>query len=194
MNASIALTVADVSVSQDEHGRFSLNDLHRAAGGKRAHQPSNWLRTDQTKRLISELAKGAEEHLSDAPNPQIRGFDESNVEPISLRSGNAGGTFVVRELVYAYAMWISAAFHLKVIRAYDALMTIGVRGTPRPSPTLSCIRVRMTLIKQLAQTERAFLARGYYRCLQLVDRELGIETEPANELAPALKQGELPGM
>jgi hypothetical protein len=30
---------------------------------------------------------------------------------------------VVKDLVYAYAMRISAAFHLKVIRAYDAMVT-----------------------------------------------------------------------
>lgn len=57
---------------------------------------------DQTKALIAEIEI--------AGNPAI--FTKQGL-----------GTFVVKELVYAYAMWISAAFHLKVIRAYDAVVT-----------------------------------------------------------------------
>lgn len=98
-----SLIVSQVGIRRDAEGRFSLNDLHRAAGGEGKHQPSNWLRMDSTHGLCAEI-----DHSSDVRSAMV------------VNGGSAPGTYVVKELVYAYAMWISPAFHLKVIRAYDA--------------------------------------------------------------------------
>jgi hypothetical protein len=47
------LKISNVSVRQDSVGRFSLNDLHKAAGGEIRHLASYWLSNQQTKELIS---------------------------------------------------------------------------------------------------------------------------------------------
>ncbi|QKE37386.1 KilA-N domain-containing protein [Ferrovum myxofaciens] len=108
------LTIAETVIRQDAEGRYCINDLHRAAGGEARHRPTQWLRTKIATDLVEELEN------SDA----LISASEQN-QSVSVTKGGDGiqGTYVVKELVYAYAMWISAAFHLKVIRAYDALVT-----------------------------------------------------------------------
>ncbi|WP_256732987.1 KilA-N domain-containing protein [Acinetobacter sp. SwsAc2] len=117
MNASSNLTVLPLTqisidgatIHQDRHGRFCLNDLHKASGGEVKNKPSNFLQNDKTQELVAELIV--------AGNPS-----SVNIEPVSaIRGGPEQGTYVVKELVYAYAMWISPAFHLKVIRTFDTL-------------------------------------------------------------------------
>lgn len=104
------LVISGHAIQQDQQGHFCLNDLHRAAGGEKRHQPSNWLATVQARELIDELT-----------TPGIPGVVNSPI--MVVNGGNARGTYAVKELVYAYAMWISAKFHVSVIRAYDALVT-----------------------------------------------------------------------
>lgn len=41
-----------------------------------------------------------------------------------VNGGNQQGVLVVKELVYAYAMWVSAAFTMHVIRTFDALVAV----------------------------------------------------------------------
>jgi hypothetical protein len=103
---NLPLIISDTFVHQDAESRYCLNDVHKAAGENPKHQPSNWLRLDNTKELIAEIDQSSEMR---------------SVEVIN--GGKSPGTYVVKELVYAYAMWISPAFSLKVIRAYDALVT-----------------------------------------------------------------------
>lgn len=112
-----ALTIAHVTIHQDENGRYSLNDLFRASGGIRHHRPSKWMANKQTRSLIDELVSETEFGPRAGPN--------SGLDPVNVIWGGdtkLQGTYVVKELVYAYAMWISPAFNLKVIRAYDALV------------------------------------------------------------------------
>lgn len=100
------LTVCGVTIKQDAEGRYCLNDFHKAAGGEHRHLPNYFFETQQTRDLVDAL--------------------ETTGNPVIKRPGRYGGTFVVKELVYAYAMWISAKFHLEVIRCYDRLATEGV--------------------------------------------------------------------
>jgi hypothetical protein len=106
-SAPSALVVSDISVRQDHEGRYCLNDLHRSAGGESRHQPAFFMRRKETEDLVAEIINSA----------------NSQSLPVHQVEGRKGGTYVCRELVYAYGMWISPAFHLKVIRAYDALVT-----------------------------------------------------------------------
>lgn len=111
------LVLGEFTIRQDEDGRYSLADLHKASGALKKHQPSNFLRVEQTQELIIEIEQGSD----------MRSGDENHSSNMRsavkvINGGNNRGTYVVKELVYAYAMWISAKFHLIVIRAYDALV------------------------------------------------------------------------
>lgn len=96
------LVIDGVSVRQDNSGRYCLNDLHRAAGGERRHEPSLWRNLQQTNELVQLLS-------------------DTGIPVSVIKGGVNQGTFVCKELVYSYAMWISAEFSLKVIRTYDSL-------------------------------------------------------------------------
>lgn len=103
-----AVAICGVKIRQDDEGRYSLNDLEKAAkadGVNKDIRPNEWL---------SLQATGEIEGFLITENP---GF-----KPIAAKPGRYGGTYVSRELIYSYAMWISPAFHLHVIRTFDAFV------------------------------------------------------------------------
>lgn len=96
-----AISISNVAIRQTENNLYNLNDLHKAAGNEHRHRPNNWLQNAQTKDLIAEI--------------EAEGGKACEV----VNGGKNRGTFVCKELVYAYATWISAKFFLLVIRTFD---------------------------------------------------------------------------
>ncbi|ENP2255249.1 KilA-N domain-containing protein [Acinetobacter baumannii] len=112
------LVIGDFTIRQDEDGRYCLHDLHKASGALEKHQPAFFMRNKQTKDLIEEIENSV--NLQSSENDRSANLQIA----VKVIKGGAGeqGTYVVKELVYAYAMWISPKFHLMVIRAYDSLV------------------------------------------------------------------------
>lgn len=108
-----SLTILDQKINVIDD-LYSLNDLHKSSGGENKHKPSYFMSNQQTKEFIQEL-------------------DNQNINAYCIKQGSKGGTFVCRELVYAYAMWISAKFSLMVIRAFDNLNTGAIPCLPKLS-------------------------------------------------------------
>lgn len=121
------MVIDGIEVRRDVHGRYCLNDLHRAAGGEQKYRPKYWLDNKQTRELIEQLF--TEGGIPSSEQNQSVSFFQGGSDTRSLvrapvntiRGGAEQGTYVCKELVFAYAMWISPSFHLKVIRTFDRI-------------------------------------------------------------------------
>lgn len=98
------LTILGMNIRQDAEGRYCLNDCHQASGTSASKRPGNWLSAGPTQGLIFEI-------------------ETATQAAVKTVEGRNGGTYAVKELIYAYAMWINPAFHLRVIRAFDAMVS-----------------------------------------------------------------------
>lgn len=102
-----------ITVRTDEEGRYCLNDIQKAVTvgmNPRTVEVYEYLRRPETIELIAE----------------IENTGNSKIKAVVSHRGRNGGTYVVKELVYSYAMWISPAFHLKVIQTFRRLNEQGV--------------------------------------------------------------------
>lgn len=134
MPNSKALTVAGTSVRQ-MNGLYSLNDLHKASGAEAKHQPGYFMRRDETQALIAEICSADSQIKALEYSEESRSSTNSaKSQSYQTKEGRGGGTYACKELVIAYAAWISAAFHLKVIRVF---LVVATPFAAHPGQTLS---------------------------------------------------------
>ena len=101
----MTIHIAGLTIEQSSNGLYSINDIHRASGGLKKHQPAKWFQLQSTTNFVRYQEEKAK---SQALN---QGSKNLVVETIEGRNyGGNSGTFVSRKLVVAYAMWISPAF------------------------------------------------------------------------------------
>lgn len=127
MSNSTALTIGATSVRQ-LGDLYSLNDLHKASGGEDKHQPAKFVRLDQTQALIAAIEN----------SPEVASSETARIPAVKTKEGRGGGTYGCKELVIAYAAWISATFHLKVIRVFLKQMT-PTAASRNPAIAYDCI-------------------------------------------------------
>lgn len=179
MNAR-PLSVVGVDIAQDDHGRYSLNDLHRAAGGDKRHQPSDFLRSESVRAFIAELDTTPE-------NPGVAAVQ-------TINGGNAPGTYGARLVVLRYAAWIAPAFEAQVYRCFDEV-TQDRAGAYRVSDDARRVREvfaaaampsRAMGLKGAARVEsvRAVVADIAPELLHLVPERPGLKGKP-DEPSPA---------
>lgn len=104
-----ALSIVNTSVRIDSEGRYSLNDLHKAAVAsgmaKSHHKPSEFLRSESVKSFINAID-----------------LEAGNTVSINTVKGRGiTGTYAVELIAIRYAAWIDAGFEIKVYRSFQAL-------------------------------------------------------------------------
>lgn len=109
------LVIESVQIRQDAHGRYSLNDLHKAAmaNGKatESQAPSKFLRTDGVQAFVDALDA---ENLGDGQKrPSVH----------SVKGGKTQGTWAAELVAIRYAAWIEPSFEVRVYRAFRASVT-----------------------------------------------------------------------
>lgn len=99
-----SLVLNGTEIRVDEHGRYCLTDLWKAGGSVPKDKPSQFTKQDSCKNLVNYL------------NERNRSFKSL----LTTRGKYTGGTWALKHVVYAYAMWISPKFQVKVIDVFDS--------------------------------------------------------------------------
>lgn len=123
------LVICNTEITQDENGRYSLNDLHKASGSAVKDLPNKFMASKSFKSIVDILIA-----------------ENSAFEPVVKKQGRyTGGTWICKELVYKYAMWVNASFELTVIRTFDS-----IKSEPVTMQALNELTKKIESDKQIA--------------------------------------------
>lgn len=136
------LTIQNKNI-RTKDGLYCLNDLHKASGGDSKNRPSIWMDNAKTKDLINEILEAGKSASK-----------TTDIPVVVCKGGRSSGTYACKELVYAYAMWISPKFNLQVIRAYDALVTGQIQEAERKA-TRQTARLEAPFMTEAVKITRA---------------------------------------
>ena len=114
------ITIASTAIRKDAHGRYNLNDLHKAAIANKqateAHKPSEFLSGKGVQAFVLALDARAE---SKAEIPAL--VDAENPASVhSVKGGKNPGTYAVELVAIRYAAWINPDFEVDVYLTFQA--------------------------------------------------------------------------
>lgn len=121
MNTKDSITIGDITIHQSENGLYLLTDLWKASGSARKDRPEKWLNLVSTQRYLKFLEKQERGNLQNEDVTKTGSLNKSSFFEIILGKGKPQGTYVSKELVYSYAMWVSCEYHHLVVSTFDAL-------------------------------------------------------------------------
>lgn len=112
-----SITVFGKNIRKDDDGRFSLNDLHKAAMAKGhatdSHAPSKFLRNDGVQAFIAEI---------DSKNNDLESDGQKRASVKSTKGGKSQGSFACELVAMRYAGWISASVEVEVYKTFQKVI------------------------------------------------------------------------
>jgi len=157
------LIINDTTITTDEDGRYSLNNLHKASGGTAKTKPALFMQNKNFKDFVDILK-----------------VDKPTFNPVSKKQGRYnGGTWVCKELVYKYAMWVNPEFELKVIRTFDKLM--GSIEAPATMTALNDLTKKIESDKDIAS--KCGQALAHYKKVKKENQDKWVESVKAAQLS-----------
>ena len=158
------MQIANTEVFVNENGLYSLMDLHKASGGENAKRPSIFFNNKSTASLVAILEK---RHGKDAV----------------MQSSNGGkntGYMACKQLMVAYAMWLSPEFYDKVIQTFihiaegNETAALQTAGTTASLSRLKVLTAEYTALKGCAHVgyQDAAAIAAIERVADMTDEEV----------------------